>query len=290
VVGGADAADVERIEQALREWRQGDATLDVGTFLVHLADKRAPLTEEARDAVARGDVDAGEDVFEVLSPVKGLVVVSQSCDIVRECSKSECVEVSALIRVEDDVAFEAVRKRRRLRYAYLPGLADRKLVADLEKIMSVEKAVVAGWSRIEGCRTDRERATFAEALARKRGRFAFPDEFNVGLRGFRDRVRRVEGKKTPAGDLVAALDEIRVQVSPHWGAAKVTVFFWFLAEPAKIADFNAARGIIQNWISAINWSGGFAPADPAFTVLEPQDMTVEQYQASHALDYDDISP
>ena len=290
MVSGADAADVERIEKALREWRQGDATLDVGTFLVHLADKRTPLTNEARDAVARGDVDSCEDVFEVLSPVKGLVVISQSCDIVRECSRSECVEVSALVRVEDDVTFEAVRKRRRLRYAYLPGLADRKLVADLEKTMSVEKAVVAGWSRIEGCRTDRERATFAEALARKRGRFAFPDEFNVGLRGFRDRVRRVEGKKTPAGDLVAALDEIRVQASPHWGAAKVTVFFWFLAEPAKIADFNAARGIIQGWMNAMNLSGGFALAEPAFDVVEPQDMTVEQYQASHALDYDDISP
>ena len=204
MVSGADAADVERIEQALQEWRQGDATVDVGTFLVHLADKRTPLTNEARDAVARGDVDSCEDVFEVLSPVKGLVVISQSCDIVRECSRSECVEVSALIRVEDDVTFEAVRKRRRLRYAYLPGLADRKLVADLERTMSVEKAVVADWSRIEGCRTDRERATFAEALARKRGRFAFPDEFNVGLRGFRDRVRRVEGKKTPAGDLCGA--------------------------------------------------------------------------------------
>jgi hypothetical protein len=88
VVSGADAADVERIEQALGEWRQGDATLDAGTFLVHLADKRAPLTGEARDAVARGEVDATEDVFEVLSPVEGVVVVSQSCDIVRQCSKS----------------------------------------------------------------------------------------------------------------------------------------------------------------------------------------------------------
>ena len=70
-MSGADAADVERIEQALQEWRQGDATVDVGTFLVHLADKRTPLTNEARDAVARGDVDSCEDVFEVLSPVKG---------------------------------------------------------------------------------------------------------------------------------------------------------------------------------------------------------------------------
>ena len=40
----------------------------------------------------------------------------------------------------------------------------------------------------------------------------------------------------------------------------------------------------------MNLSGAFALAEPAFDVVEPQDMTVEQYQASHALDYDDISP
>jgi hypothetical protein len=230
VVNGTGAAEVERIEKALREWRQGDATLDAGTFFVHLADKRAPLSDEAHDAVARGEVAADEDVFEILSPVEGLVVVSQSCDIVRECSKSECVEVSALIPVEEERILEAIRKRQRIRYAYVPGLADRKLVADLERTMTVEKAVVASWSRIEGCRTDRERATFAEALARKRGRFAFPDEFNHGLRRFKDRLKRAEGRKSPAGDLLAALDEIRVQASPDWGAAKVSVFFWFLAE------------------------------------------------------------
>jgi hypothetical protein len=75
---------------------------DAGTFVVHPANKRAPLTDEARDAVERGDVDTGEDAFEVLSPVEGLIVVSQSCDIVRECSKSECMEVSPLVFIEND--------------------------------------------------------------------------------------------------------------------------------------------------------------------------------------------
>ena len=103
-------------------------------------------------------------------------------------------------------------------------------------------------------------------------------------------MKRAKGKKSHAGDLLAALGEIRVQASPAWGAANVSVFFWFLAEQEKIADFNAARDIVQNWMSTIRWPERFALADPAFEVLEPQDMTVEQYQASHALDNDDISP
>ena len=127
----------------------------------------------------------------------------------------------------------------------MPGLADRKLVVDLERSMTVEKAVVAGWSRIAGCMTDRERATFAEALARKRRRFAFPDGLNVGLKRFRDRIKRAEGKTTVEGRLIAALDEIRVQASPNWEAASVIVFFWFLLERDKITDFDAARGVVQ---------------------------------------------
>ncbi len=285
-----DGADIERIESALRVWRQGDATLDVGTFLVHLADKRTPLSADARDAVARGEVDADENVFEVLSPVRGLVVVSQSCDIVRKCSKSECVEVSPLVLIEDERQIEAIRKRQRTRYAYLPGLADRKLVVDLERSMTVEKAVVAGWSRVAGCMTDRERATFAEALARKRRRFAFPDGFNGGLKKFRDRIKRAEGKTTAEALLIAALDEIRVQASPNWEGAGVTVFFWFLLERDKITDFNVARGVVQDLMNAVQLSGEFALAEPGFRIVEPQDMTVEEYQTSHALDYDDISP
>src|SRR6266478_10170973 len=97
---------------------------------------------------------------------------------------------------------------------------------------------------------DGERATFADALARKRRRFAFPDGFNAGLRRFRDRIKRVEGKVTPDGGLLVALDEIRVQASPNWDAAKVTVFFWFLLEREKISDFDAAHRIVQGWMSA----------------------------------------
>ena len=59
--------ELEQIDTALREWRQGDATLDDGVFLVHLADKRFPLTTFAQERLA--DVQAEHNVFEVLSNV-----------------------------------------------------------------------------------------------------------------------------------------------------------------------------------------------------------------------------
>lgn len=283
-----DAAEIERIESALREWRQGDATLDAGTFIVHLADKRAPLTMAARDAV--GEVPVAYNVFDVFSSVEGLAVVSQSCDIVKKCTVCEYVEVSPLVEIEDDAQLHAIRKGRQLRYAYLPGLADRRLVVDLERTMTVEKAVVARWNRVRGCITDAERVDFADALARKRQRFAFPDSFNAGLTKFRDHLKGKEGKASPEGALIAALDQIRVQPNPDWDGVNVTVLFWFLLEPGAKIELDASRVIINAWIRRIRLSAPFSLGNPAFNLVEQRDMTVEDYKQSYRLDYDELSP
>lgn len=132
--------ELEQIDTALREWRQGDATLDDGVFLVHLADKRFPLTTFAQERLA--DVQAEHNVFEVLSDVHGLAIVTQTCDVVRNCEGREYAEVSPLVQIEPDW-IQDIQKGRRPRYAYLPGLADRNLVVDLDRTMTVEKAVVA---------------------------------------------------------------------------------------------------------------------------------------------------
>jgi hypothetical protein len=156
--------------------------------------------------------------------------------------------------------------------------------------MTVEKAVVAGWNRIPGCRTDAEQVDFADALARKRQRFAFPDSFNAGLEKFRDRLKEKEGKASPEGALIAALDHIRVRPDPNWDAANVTVLFWFLLEPGAKIDLEASRTIIKAWVRRISFSSPFSLANPAFYLVERRDMTVEDYMDSYRLDYDELSP
>jgi hypothetical protein len=61
------------------------------------------------------------------------------------------------------------------------------------------------------------------------GDLAFPDEFNAGLRRFRDRIKRSEGKATADGHVIDAVAEIRVQASPNWAADRATVFFLVFA-------------------------------------------------------------
>lgn len=75
-----------------------------------------------------------------------------------------------------------IERGRRPAYAFLPQLADRHLVVDLDRIMTVEKAMVLSWTRAPGCATDVEARAFAQALARKRARFAFPDDFTFWVK------------------------------------------------------------------------------------------------------------
>lgn len=289
-MGSLNEAEIERVEKSLQDWRQGDAVLDAGLFMVHLADRQVPLTASARADAE--NVDENQETFEVLTPVCGLVVVTQTCDIIKRCADSEFVEVCRLVHIEDESLIQDVRKARRPRYAYLPQLAGRKLVADLERTMTIEKAVLAGWSRVEGCTTDDERVAFADALARKRKRFAFPDGFNTGLRKFRNNIKEKHGKNSSEGRLVEALREIRVQSDPNWDAQQVTVFFWFLLEPGELKpeDFDTARADIEKWMKRIEFSDTFVLREEPFSLVEPRDMSVEDYFNSHLIDYDDVSP
>jgi hypothetical protein len=117
--------------------------------------------------------------------------------------------VAPLVEVPADV-FEETQRRRRPGYAYVPALAERRLVADLDRVMTVEKSVAMSWRRTQGCRSDDEVRAFAEALARKRQRFAFPDDFTAATKALQGRLRGKHDKQTSEGQALRALPEIRV--------------------------------------------------------------------------------
>ena len=169
-------ADEDAIDDALRHWRQGDITLDPGLEFVFLADLSHPHSPGSIHAV---ETDAGpllDETVPLLESVRGLAVLTQSCDVVRGCQDRPFVEVAPLVEVSAD-HMEDVRRLRRPRFAYCPATAREGLVVDLDRTMTVEKAVVAGWTRTPGCASDEQVKDFALALGRKRSRAAFPDDF-----------------------------------------------------------------------------------------------------------------
>ena len=81
-------------------------------------------------------------------------------------------------------------------------------------------------SRMQGMRTDQEARTFAQALARKRARFAFPDDFNCWVKPLSKRFsKKHDSPESPEGAALRSLAEIRVRASPSWDARQVECTF-----------------------------------------------------------------
>jgi hypothetical protein len=275
---------IPEIDSALSKWSQGDCTIGDDCWFVTRFDPQRPLTLEARNFVV-AEANTYTDLLE--SQVKGLVVVTQTCDLVRSCFDRAFVEVSPLVAVNSDW-IEEIRRLKRPRYAYISGVADRNLVADLDRVMTVEKAVVAAWERIPGCQSDADIRSLGEALARKRSRFAFFDDFNRFAHKLQKRMQDKHEKPTDEGEALRALREIRVSATPAWDADVVELLFWFIrAETDDRFQDKEWSTWLDSWLKLIPISGRFSSVDGSVVTLE--DMTAKEYTQSDRLDLDRLS-
>ena len=144
--------DEREVDQTLRVWRQGDVSLDADLEFLHFADlsrPHSPASIQVADALEANGEALEPGATAVLDGVRGVVVLSQTCDIVRGCRFQPFVEVAPLVEV-DEVWIEEIRRLKRPGFAYIPNISDERLVADLDRVMTVEKALAARWTRIPG--------------------------------------------------------------------------------------------------------------------------------------------
>lgn len=274
-----EAAAYARIDQALAVWRQGDCVLGEHWFLFRV-EPEAPLTPAGAIAAAEG-VDAAED------GVLGFMLATQSCDIVRRCAERPFVEVSPLVPV-DDATLREIERGRRPNYAFVPGVADRLLVADLDRVMTVEKAVVAGWERVAGCRSDGEVHRLSLALARKRARVAFPDDFVSFASELVNRMSSKHDKESDEGRALRGLREIRVRAAPSWNDAEVELTFWFIRRSEDLEFEKKGWGdYLDAWLKRVEPSGRFKVVNGLVQTLD--DLTAREYVESDPLDLDHLS-
>jgi hypothetical protein len=274
----ANPEQAKRIDEALASWRQGDVALQEQWF-IHAADPRQPLTAESEQAT--GDLSA------IQSEVAGLMVVTQTCDIVRSCIQRPFIEVVPLVQVDESKLLE-VKRGRRPAYASIPALEEQQLVADLDRVMTVEKSLVAAWTRTPGWVTDVEARELAQALARKRARFAFPDDFTSFVRRLQGRLQEKHDKQSDEGRALRALREIRVGATPSWDAPQLELTFWFIIdEDDAVSQIRNWGEQLEAWLRLIPASGRFTRVDGL--VVELEDMTARDYVESDRLDLDHLS-
>lgn len=281
--------DERAIDEALQAWRQGDVSLDAGLEFLHLADLSRPHST-ASTQVAEAMAADGEPIKDgpapVLDEARGMVMLSQTCDVVRNCRSRPFVEVAPLIEVSEEWV-EAIRRLKRPAFAYVPAVAGDRLVADLDRTMTVEKALVARWTRTPGWETDEELRVIALALSRKRSRFAFPDDFVAAAEALQRRLVDKHDKETDEGAHLRALREIRVRAAPSWDDAEVQLSWWFIkdADPTDAeADWPTH---MDQWLALFDQTGRFRLDPPTACRLE--DMTARDYVESDHLDLDRLS-
>lgn len=269
-----DAVDV-----ALSNWRQGDCVIGEHWF-VYRVTPDTPLTDGAIVAASQG-VELAE------TEVVGFTVVTQTCDIVRSCAERPYVEIAPLVGI-DESDLRTIERGRRPRYAFIPGVKDRRLVVDLDRAMTVEKGVVAAWTRIPGCGTDQEIRALGYALARKRTRWAFPYDFTRLVGNLQTRLQEKHDKQSEEGAALRALREIRVRAAPSWDSDSVNVMFWFIRDRNEL-NFQGRSWdkLLESWLKLVRANGRFDPVDG--TVVSLDDLTARDYVESDPLDLDHLS-
>lgn len=252
-------------QSLLSDWRQGDFCLD--------ATLEIPILNYDDEGSFFGPATG-----------RGMLILSQSCDIVRDPADRPYVQVSPLLEATA-VELEAVSNKRRPQYATFEALAEHGLVVDLDVVASVHKQVVAGWERAGGCASEAERAGLAESLARHKQRFGFPDGFDRALKDFRRWIERRANQNNDSGSFIRAIDEIRVRCD-DWKADPLSLeLICILKGDPSAQDRDAWDGPRSDLESKIT------PKCPdAFVrIASKGEISLIEYQESHFLDLDGLS-
>lgn len=260
--------DLEEKPAPLNEWRQGDYVLDGCGFM--------QLGQDAEG-------EAGGVVANVDEAVIGLVVVSQTCDVV---GNHPNITLCPLVEVdEEDMAH--ITAGRTPQFCVLEHPPKPNVVADFSRMMTVSREVVASWTRKAGFSDDSLQRKFAYALERKFGRFAFPDTFNTAITKFHNDVRKKHGANTDIGKTLAMLKEIRVRAIPNWDANPAEILFYFIYEPP--IDHNLSQTIraeLDKLVAKIGWPDEYRwQMEGKYILATLDDLTGRDYAESVALDY-----
>lgn len=216
-----DLENVKAVDDAMRaDWQQGDVI--TGAPFLHLGDPGQPGTPTAQ---AHTDEGVGPGPRGLLTEVEGLVVISQTCDIVAKTMlEAPFIDCAVLVDLPNNLA-KAARAGDRPRYAHLPQLGDTWF-ADLDQIVTCEKAMLVGTPHDPGVGDVLEQDAFGNAIGRKFARFAFPDDVHNTLSDLQARFKsRHDKEASPEGIVLRRVAQIRAEGDWDSDAIDVRLIF-----------------------------------------------------------------
>ncbi|MEV6219613.1 hypothetical protein [Nocardia sp. NPDC051833] len=140
-------------------------------------------------------------------------IVSQTCDAAQPSRRT--VQIAPVVQLAGSIEKEAAAGKR-TQYVPVPALGPGYFV-DLDAIVSVDKTALVLCLRRRGVENDKQKREFAFAVARRFGRFAFPDEvvacFEPLVQVLRKKARK---ENSPLGRVLSDVQSIRVHCE-NWG-------------------------------------------------------------------------
>ena len=258
----------------LAKWQQGDFSLSCCDLLFL-------------------DVSEDEDVYEPVfdQGVEGCVVISQTCDVVREIEILPNVTVCPIVEI-DAKRQSDIEKGLAPRYGLIDNLPEG-MVVDFSRAMSVSKQLLVTWDRQRGCENEQQILELARALERFFGRFAFPDAFNESIKSLRKAVYAKHEKDSDLGRALRSMREIRVLPHASWtDEGSVPVTFVVVLEDAdtrEISDRGKIFEAIADKFTGIAWEAPFSIHDEGLYLTTLSDMTASEYLNSYPLDLNALS-
>lgn len=252
----------------LKEWRQGDLIL---------APFSLPVVS-ARD-------DEQSKIVRLIAE-HGVAIVSQSCDVVKGTENCPYVQVAPLIPVEEDEASQILRGKRP-RLVIIPGLEGKGLAIDLDACATVHKDAIASEKRFCGCPDDGAQACLGKALARHRGRFAFPDDFNDEVAApIAEWISEKYKKQSPQGDLIQSIVEVRV-TTDNWANPGFLTLHLLCNNPLPAVWPKEWHDAIERVAQKASASKKYPDVDIVLTTFD--EISAAEYRASFELDWDGLS-
>jgi hypothetical protein len=150
----------------------------------------------------------------VLTPL-GVVLLTQCCDLARGGNGE--AHVAKVVRLSGDAAANA-KSGRTPRYIELNGLPESGLFADLGQVGGMTNRAVLAHSRQPAVPPD-ERHLLGQRVARRFGRFAYPDDVQPLLSWIVTRIRsKAKSEQSPLGRLLGRVATIRMENESGWDA------------------------------------------------------------------------
>lgn len=278
----ADITLAERVNAASQAWRQGDVPQWPTASQAWLATPAMPLTQPSKEMT-------GDRFGVVLAAAQHLVIVTQTCDIVRDCRDYAHITLAGVVTLDGDKAQQAKRGHRP-RYVALPALGPGHF-ADTSLLVSAEKTILLEFDRLQGVATDREQRQFAEGIALSFGRSALPDDLVGALDKLTRRIKQKHDKDSKEGRALRSLDDIRIRGLPSWTADDIDVRVLFCPPTQDEAESCMPP---EQWDETVDeWMGLAEPEGVIRTIggdwLALDRMTALDYLNSDHLDLEYLS-